>query len=63
MATIVNNPGNTNSGNGLGMIVGLIVALAIILLFFVYVLPVLRQAGAPQVTIPSKVDVNVHNTK
>lgn len=68
VATIVkvNNPGNANSGNssnGVGMIVGLIVTLAIILIFFVYVFPMLRQISAPQITIPNKVDINVHSAK
>ena len=60
MATIVNNPGTTDSGNGMGMIVGVIVVLFIAFLFFVYGLPMMRQASAPQINVPGKIDVNVH---
>jgi len=59
MATIVNNPGNGESGNGMGMILGVIVILVIAFLFFVYGLPMLRQSAAPQINVPGKIDVNV----
>lgn len=59
MATIVNNPGNGDSGSGMGMIVAVIVLLAVVLLFFVYGLPAIRQAGSPQINVPSEIDVNV----
>lgn len=65
MATIINNPGNGDSGNGMGMIVGVIVILVIAFLFFVYGLPMLRQLSAPQinVNVPEKIDVNVQESK
>lgn len=58
MATVINNPGD-NSG-GAGMIVGLVVAVIIIALIFIYGIPALRGTGttaAPaasvNVTLPS----------
>jgi len=62
MATVVNNPGNDNSGNALGLMLGVIFILVIAVLFFMYVVPTFRQSGggAPQVNVPGKIDVNVH---
>ena len=63
MATVVNNPGNNNSGNGIVMILGLIVILVIAFLFFVYGLPMLRQSAAPQINVPDKIEVNVNESE
>ncbi len=67
MATIINNPpANTdNSGQGAGLIIGLIVLLIIAYLGFVYGLPAIRyrQFRSPQINIPSKIDVNVNQAK
>ncbi len=48
MAIIVNNPSGTSEDSGLGVIVGVVVGLLLIVLFFVYGLPALqnRQAAA-----------------
>jgi hypothetical protein len=58
MATVINNPGD-NSG-GAGMIIGLVVAVIIIAIIFIYGIPALRgtssapAAGASvNVTLPS----------
>lgn len=60
MTTIVNNPAPVNdSGNSMGMIIGLIVLLVIGYLFIVYGIPAFRQMGSPQINIPSKIDVNI----
>lgn len=59
MATIVNNPGTTESSNGMGMILGVIVVLLIAFFFFVYGLPMMRQSVSPQINVPGKIDVNV----
>lgn len=43
MATIINNPSDgTAAGSGMGVIVGVIVALVVLALFFIYALPALR---------------------
>lgn len=66
MTTIVNNPPSSdNSGGPMGMIIGLVVLVVAIYLGFVYGLPALRQMqfGTPQINIPSKIDVNVNQTK
>lgn len=64
MTTVVNNPAPANeSDGGMGMIVGVIVLLVVIYLFFMYGLPAIRQMGTPQINIPGKIDVNVNQTK
>lgn len=51
MATIINNPqgagGPTNDGDnsGTGMLVGIVVAILLIALFFLYALPLIRTGG------------------
>ncbi len=70
MATIINNPppaanNSDNSGGPMGMIIVLIVLLVLAYLGFVYGLPAIRQmqVGSTQVNIPSKIDVNIKQTK
>lgn len=61
MTTVVNNPApSDNSGGPMGMIIAVIVLLILVYLGFVYGLPALRQMGAPQINIPSKIDVNIN---
>ncbi len=45
MSTIINNPGdqNSDSGAGLGLLVGVIIAAFAVLLFFVYGIPGLSR--------------------
>lgn len=65
MATVINNPPASNdSGGGTGMIVGLIVLIVLAYLFFVYGLPAFRQTqSGTQINVPSKIDVNLNQTK
>lgn len=66
MATVINNPPQSNnSGGPMGMIIGLIVLVVIVILFFVYGLPLLQQMqlGGTQINVPSKIDINVKQTK
>lgn len=66
MATIVNNPPATNNSGGfMGMAIALIVLLALAYFGFIYGLPALKQMqlGAPQINIPSKIDVNVNQVE
>ena len=65
MTTIVNNPpAEKESGGPIGLIIGLIVLLVCVYLFFMYGLPAIQnmKLGAPQITIPSKIDVNINQT-
>lgn len=56
MTTVINNPGNgENSDSGVAMIVGVIVLVVVVGLFFVYVLPMIRDNNSSQESI----DVNV----
>lgn len=62
MTTVVNNPApNQDSGNSMGIIVGLIVVLVLGYLFIMFGLPALGQMklGGSQINVPSKIDVNV----
>ncbi len=61
MTTVINNPGNSNNdSSGVGMIIGVIVLIIVAALFIIYVLPRLRNSGAPpqngynvNITVPS----------
>lgn len=64
MATVVNNPApQENTGSGMGMLFGAIIFLVVLVLFFVYGLPALRNAGSggggTQISVPEQIDVNV----
>ena len=61
MATIVNTPAQTDTGsNGMGFLLGIVLILAFIVLFFFYGLPYLsNMMQGPQVNVPGQVDVNV----
>ncbi len=61
MATIINNPQDTRTSDdaGVGLIVGALIAIALLVLFFVYGLPALRnQNNAAQTTQPGT-NINV----
>ena len=62
MATIVNNPGTTtDSGSGMGFVLGVLLLLLVAFLFFVYGLPAIsRTMSTPQINVPGTVDVNVN---
>jgi hypothetical protein len=47
MATVINNPSGNSEDSGVGMIIGVLVAIVLIVLFFVYGLPALRGNPAP----------------
>mgnify|MGYP001589605476 CR=1 FL=1 len=71
MTTIVNTPPSSNeSGESMGMVVGLIVLIVMAFLFFFYGLPAIKSMGstqvnipASQINVPSKIDVNVTQPK
>ena len=61
MTTIVNNPPSSdNSGGPVGIIIALVVLAILGYLVYAYGLPAIRQTQvAPQINIPSTIDVNV----
>ncbi len=62
MATIVNTPATTDSGNSVGFLLGVILLIAFALIFLFYGLPYIGsmfRASAPQVNVPGQIDVNV----
>ena len=66
MTTIVNNPAPSNDSNGgVGMIVGLVILVILGYFVIVYGLPAIKnmQFGTPQINVPSKIDVNIQQTK
>lgn len=66
MTTIVNTPpAQESGGNTVAMIIGLILILGIGYFVVMYGLPMLKnmQLGTPQINVPSKIDVNVKQTK
>ena len=58
MTTIINTPpqGDSSSDSGTGLIVGVLVAIVLIVLFFIYALPAIRASLTPQ---NGSIDVNV----
>lgn len=60
MATIVNNPAPAAESNGSsGIIIGVLLIIVLVGLFYVYGLPALSRVESPQINIPNKIDVNV----
>jgi hypothetical protein len=69
MATTIINPApnaNTSNGSGIGFLLGAIVLVVFIALFFIYALPFIRGlngSGGIQVNLPKSVNVNVQQSK
>jgi hypothetical protein len=69
MTTVINNPGGTanDGGNGMGVLIAVIVLIVIVALFFVFGLPYLRAGARPSggtnVTVPDKINVDVNIPK
>lgn len=65
MATIVNNPAPNDSGGGMGFLLGVIILVAVGVLFFVYGLPYIQQltSGGVQVNVPKDINVTVQQEK
>ena len=65
MATIVNTPpAEGSNSSGVGFIIGALILLFAVFIFFYYGLPAMRQAassGSQNITVPDKIDVNVNN--
>ena len=63
MTTVVNNPPSDNSGGPLTAIIVIVVLVVLGYLGYVYGLPAIRNMSGTQINIPSKIDVNVNQTK
>jgi len=63
MATIINNPDTGTHSSGSGMVFGILIAIIILAVFFIYALPSIRNAGSgTNINVPDRVDVNVNPT-
>ncbi len=61
MATIVNTPAaQSDEGNTMGMAIALILFAVVLLLLFVYGLPLMRSTVIPEINVPGKIDVNLN---
>jgi hypothetical protein len=56
MATVINNPGDSN-GAASAVITGVVV-IVLVVLFFMYGLPRIRGTGGPTVNVPDHINVN-----
>lgn len=69
MPTTVVNPApsnNSNSDNGLGFLLGVIVLIFFAFVLIYYGFPMLKQGiggSTPQINVPNKVDVNLRQSK
>lgn len=65
--TIVNPPSNNAGNNGMGFLIGIIVLILFLSLFFVYLLPLIRDSlngkNVFQFMVPSSINVNVKQSK
>lgn len=56
MATVINNP---SEGSGAGTILGIVVAVILLALLFIYGLPALRGSGNNKAAPSASIDVNL----
>ena len=65
MATVINTPSQGEGNNGLGFFLAIIVLIVFLLWFVFYAIPYLGRSlsGQSPIQIPSKIDVNVKQTK
>jgi hypothetical protein len=61
MSTVINNPrGSSEESSGVGAIVGVVIALLLVALFFIYFLPMI-QNQTPATTPNTEIQVNIPN--
>lgn len=66
MTTIVNNPASTESGGGIGLLIGGIILVGLVAVLLYFGIPALKRMGpvqgnapAAQVVLPNKIEVDV----
>jgi hypothetical protein len=63
MVVVNNTTPQTDSGNGMGFLMGVVLLIIFAFLVIYYGIPALqRSTSAPQINVPGKVDVNVNGT-
>ncbi len=61
MATIVQQPASTDTGSGIGFLLGIVLLILFVLGLLYYGLPAIQnQTAAPTIQVPDRVDVNVN---
>jgi hypothetical protein len=70
MATIINTPPaaqESNSGNGIAFLIGIILLILAGIAFFYYGLPMIRRSfsvpSGTQISVPDKIDVNINKNE
>jgi hypothetical protein len=66
MTTIINTPPVSHEpGGSMNLIIGLIVLVIVAYVFIMFGIPAIQnmKLASPQITIPSKIDVNVTQSK
>lgn len=69
MATTIINPApsnNSSDNNGIGFLLGAIILIVFVVLFFIYGLPLLQGLsgnGGVQVNVPKSIDVKVQQSE
>lgn len=63
MPTVINNPGNREDSSGaVGMLVGLIILVIVLVLFFLYGLPMIRNSNPPAQEAPKTDSLDIKVT-
>ena len=61
MVVVNNTAPQSDSGNGMGFLLGVILLIVFVVLLIYYGLPLIqRSTSAPQLNVPSEIDVNVN---
>ena len=61
MATIVQQPASTDSGSGMGFLLGIVLLILFVIGLLYYGLPAIQsRTSAPTIQVPEQVDVNVN---
>lgn len=61
--TVINNPPAQDGNNGFGFLLGVVLLIGFALFIMYYGLPMIRNTTAPQINVPSQIDVNIDQKK